>query len=141
MGAPDFVVYRLVTLLFGARAVEVPLVSFRIDLKGMARAITPRTKLVFVSTPSNPTGTATGEAELLAFVRALPETVICVVDEAYTHYDDRAPDIRPLIRRGARSSACALSRRSSGWPRCGWATATRARRWRRSSTGSASPST
>jgi histidinol-phosphate aminotransferase len=66
----------------------------------MARAITPRTKLVFVSTPSNPTGTSTGEEELHAFVRALPETVICVVDEAYTHYDERAPDIRPLIREG-----------------------------------------
>ena len=100
MGAPDFVVYRLVTLLFGATAVEVPLVSFRIDLKGMARAVTPRTKLVFVSTPSNPTGTATAEADLFEFVRALPETAICVVDEAYTHYDERAPDIRPLIREG-----------------------------------------
>jgi histidinol-phosphate aminotransferase len=100
MGAPDFVVYRLVTLLFGATAVEVPLVNFKIDLAGMARAVTPRTRIVFVSTPSNPTGTATGEAELNTFVRALPDGVICVVDEAYSHYDDRAPDIRPLIREG-----------------------------------------
>jgi len=100
MGAPDFVVYRLVTLLFGATAVEVPLVGHRIDLKGMARAITARTRLVFVSTPSNPTGTATAEVELFDFVRSLPEKVICVVDEAYTHYDDRAPDIRTLIREG-----------------------------------------
>jgi histidinol-phosphate aminotransferase len=100
MGAPDFVVYRLVTLLFGARAVEVPLVDFRIDLKGMARAITAKTKLVFISTPSNPTGTATGEEELFSFVRALPATVVCIVDEAYTDYAERAPDIRPLIREG-----------------------------------------
>jgi histidinol-phosphate aminotransferase len=100
MGAPDFVVYRLVTLLFGASAVEVPLVDHRIDLKGMARAITPRTRLVFVSTPSNPTGTATGEAELFEFVRCLPETVVCAVDEAYTDYAERPPDIRALIREG-----------------------------------------
>ena len=100
MGAPDFVVYRLVTLLFGAKAVEVPLVDFRIDIKGMARAITPKTKLVFVSNPSNPTGTATGEAELFSFVRALPGSVICVVDEAYTDYAEHAPDIRPLISEG-----------------------------------------
>ena len=62
MGKPEFVVYRLVTLLFGAQAVEVPLVKFRNDLQGLARAVTARTKLVVVSTPNNPTGTAnTGE--------------------------------------------------------------------------------
>jgi histidinol-phosphate aminotransferase len=100
MGAPDFIVYRLVTLLFGARPVEVPLVSFRIDLKGLAHAVTPRTKLVLLSTPNNPTGTAIAEPELLGFIRSLPETAICVVDEAYTDYAERAPDIRPLIREG-----------------------------------------
>jgi len=100
MGAPDFVVYRLVTLLFGSRAVEVPLVRFRIDLEGMARAVTAKTKIVFVSTPSNPTGTSTPEAELHAFVRALPGTVVCVVDEAYADYAERAADIRPLVREG-----------------------------------------
>ena len=79
MGAPDFVVYRLVTLLFGATAVEVPLASFRIDLAAMARAITPRTKLVFVLHPhfSNPTGTADrrGRAPRRSSAR-LPETAV-----------------------------------------------------------------
>ena len=42
MGVPDFIVYRLVTLLFGAMPVEVPLVNFRNDLKGLARAVTAR---------------------------------------------------------------------------------------------------
>jgi len=100
MGVPDFIVYRLVTLLFGARPVEVPLVNFRNDLKALARAVTPRTRLLFISTPNNPTGTAVAEDELLAFIRSLPESVICVVDEAYTHYAEGAPDIRPLIAEG-----------------------------------------
>jgi histidinol-phosphate aminotransferase len=100
MGVPDFIVYRLVTLLFGATPVEVPLVNFRNDLKGLARAVTARTRLVFVSTPNNPTGTAITEGELLAFIRALPPAVICVVDEAYTHYAEKPPDIRPLIAEG-----------------------------------------
>jgi histidinol-phosphate aminotransferase len=56
MGAPAFVVYKLVTLLFAARAVEVPLVRHGHDLKAMAAAITPKTKLVFVASPNNPTG-------------------------------------------------------------------------------------
>jgi histidinol-phosphate aminotransferase len=100
MGAPAFVVYKLVTLLFGAKAVEVPLADFRHDLKAMARAVTSRTKLVFVASPNNPTGTANTEAELLAFARGLPEHVVLVYDEAYAEFQDNPPDLRPLIREG-----------------------------------------
>ncbi len=100
MGAPAFVVYKLVTLLFGAKAVEVPLVNWRHDLAKIAAAITPRTKLVYVCTPNNPTGTANTEAELIAFVRGLPDHVIAVVDEAYAEFVERAPDLRPLIAEG-----------------------------------------
>ncbi|MEY2879959.1 MAG: hypothetical protein RLZZ15_2339, partial [Verrucomicrobiota bacterium] len=100
MGAPAFVVYKLVTLLFGAKAVEVPLVNWRHDLGKIAAAITPRTKLVYVCTPNNPTGTANAEAELLAFVRALPPHVVAVIDEAYAEFVAGAPDLRPLIAEG-----------------------------------------
>jgi len=100
MGLPEFVVYKLVALLFGARAVEVPLVNFKNDLGALARAVTPRTKLVIVATPNNPTGTANSAAELIAFLRDLPASVICVVDEAYGDFADAPPDIRPLIAEG-----------------------------------------
>jgi histidinol-phosphate aminotransferase len=100
IGAPAFVVYKLVTLLFGARVVEIPLREWRHDLPAMAAAVTPRTKLVFVCSPNNPTGTANSEAELLAFARALPEHVILVVDEAYAEYLENQPDLRPLIDEG-----------------------------------------
>lgn len=100
MGTPAFVVYRLVTLLFGARAVEVPLREWRHDLPRMAAAITPRTKLVFVCSPNNPTGVAHSETELRDFVRAVPDHVIVVVDEAYADYLESAPDLRPLMREG-----------------------------------------
>ena len=100
MGAPAFVVYKLVTLLFGAKAVEVPLRDWTHDLAAISAAITPRTKLVYVCSPNNPTGTANSEAELLAFAQALPEHVIGVFDEAYAEFLDKAPDLRPLIRAG-----------------------------------------
>lgn len=100
MGTPAFVVYKLVTLLFGATPVEVPLVNHRHDLARIAAAITPKTKLVFVCSPNNPTGTANTEAELLAFARALPEHVVAVFDEAYAEYVTNAPDLRPLVREG-----------------------------------------
>ncbi len=100
MGNPAFVVYKLVTLLFGARAVEVPLRSWRHDLPAMAAAVTPRTKLVCVCSPNNPTGTANTAGELTAFVRRLPEHVVVVVDEAYVEYVESPPDLKPLIRDG-----------------------------------------
>ena len=100
MATPAFVVYKLVTLLFGAQAVELPLRNWRHDLAAMREAITPRTKLVFVCTPNNPTGTANTEAELGAFVRSLPDHVVAVIDEAYADYEARAPDLRPLIAEG-----------------------------------------
>lgn len=100
MGTPAFVVYKLATLLLGAKPVEVPLVNHRHDLAAIAAAITPRTKLIFVCSPNNPTGTANTEAELLAFARALPEHVVAVFDEAYAEFVERAPDLRVLLSEG-----------------------------------------
>jgi histidinol-phosphate aminotransferase len=80
--------------------VEVPLVNHRHDLAALARAITPKTRLVFVASPNNPTGTANTADELLAFARGLPGHVIGVFDEAYAEYQENAPDLRPLIREG-----------------------------------------
>ena len=100
MATPAFVVYKLVTLLFGAKAVEVPLRNWRHDLAAMAAAITPRTKLVFVCSPNNPTGTASTEQELCEFVRSLPDHVVAVVDEAYSEFLETPPDLRSLIREG-----------------------------------------
>ncbi|MSU50615.1 MAG: histidinol-phosphate transaminase [Opitutus sp.] len=100
MGAPAFVVYKLVTLLFGAKPVEVPLRDWRHDLGAMAAAITSKTKLVCICTPNNPTGTANTEAELVDFVRSLPDHVVVVIDEAYSEFLVEPPDLRPLIREG-----------------------------------------
>ncbi|WP_404423960.1 histidinol-phosphate transaminase [Nibricoccus sp. IMCC34717] len=100
MGDPSFAVYKLVTLLFGATPVEVPLVNHRHDLQALRAAVTARTKVVFLPSPNNPTGTANTEAEIVAFVRSLPETVVFVFDEAYAEFIPNAPDLRPLIAEG-----------------------------------------
>ncbi|KXU37852.1 aspartate aminotransferase [Cephaloticoccus primus] len=103
MGDCAFVVYRLVTLLFGAKPVTVPMRLDRAhDLDAMAAAVTPRTRLVFVASPNNPTGAAHSPAELLDFARALPGHVVLCVDEAYAEYLDpaAAPDLRPLLAEG-----------------------------------------
>ena len=103
MGAQAFAVYKLVTLLFGAKPVEVPMPGYTHDLGAMLRAITPRTRLIYLASPNNPTGTINGAAEILAFARALPPHVVLVFDEAYAEFveaDGDAPDIRPLIAEG-----------------------------------------
>jgi histidinol-phosphate aminotransferase len=100
MGVHGFVVYKLVTLLMGAKPVEVAMPGFRHDLAAMRAAVTPRTRVVFLASPNNPTGTAHTEAELVAFANGLPEDVLCVFDQAYAEYQEQAPDLRPLIARG-----------------------------------------
>ena len=100
MATPAFVVYKLVTLLFGAKPVEVPLRDWTHDLSAMAAAVTSRTKLVCVCSPNNPTGTANSGEELEAFIRAMPDHVVVVIDEAYAEYLENPPDLKPLIREG-----------------------------------------
>ncbi len=100
MGKSAFIVYKLVTLLFEAVPVEVPLAGHRHDLRAMADRITDKTRMVFLPSPNNPTGTANEESEILAFARDLPPHVVFVFDEAYAEYLDSPPDLRPLIEEG-----------------------------------------
>lgn len=86
MAAPSFIVYPLVTKVHGGVSVEVPLKNLTHDLEAMAAALTPRTKLVFVCNPNNPTGTIVPSGELKEFIEAVPEDVCICVDEAYHEF-------------------------------------------------------
>jgi histidinol-phosphate aminotransferase len=81
-----FAVYPLATRARGAMGVEVPARDFGHDLARMRAAITPRTRIVFVANPNNPTGTFVAAAELLAFIASVPPEVLVVLDEAYNEY-------------------------------------------------------
>lgn len=100
MGVHGFAIFKLVTLLMGAKAVEVPMPGFAHDLAAMRAAVTSRTRVIFLASPNNPTGTAHTEAELVGFARSLPEDVLFVADQAYTEFEDESPDLRPLIAAG-----------------------------------------
>jgi histidinol-phosphate aminotransferase len=89
----SFEAYPYLTQLANATAVEVPLTAeHRHDLPAMAAAITDRTRLIFVCTPNNPTGTAVGTGELTTFLDRVPRDCLVVLDEAYTQYV-RDPDV------------------------------------------------
>jgi len=85
---PSFPSFVRDTRVRGAVPVFVPLDEGRVDLRALVEAVTPRTKLVFVATPNNPTGTALAPAELEALVWELPAHVLPVVDEAYLDFMD-----------------------------------------------------
>jgi histidinol-phosphate aminotransferase len=100
-GWPSFVSYVLDPLKLGAAPVRVPLRAERYDLDGLLDAITPRTKLVFVATPNNPTGTMTTRAELDAYLANVPSHVLTVIDQAYFEYIDD-PDYPDAIEEYAK---------------------------------------
>jgi histidinol-phosphate aminotransferase len=86
MGDAAFIVFHIVPQLCEAERIVVPLKDFANDLEEMAERITPRTKMVFLANPNNPTGTAVDEKRLGAFLASVPDRVTVVLDEAYAHY-------------------------------------------------------
>ncbi|MEV4311270.1 histidinol-phosphate transaminase [Actinocrispum sp. NPDC049592] len=97
----SFEAYPIVTQVVGAQQIRVPLTEHHaLDLDEMAAAVTPATKLIFVCTPNNPTGTLIRKAELTRFLDAVPENVLVVLDEAYWEFvdDEDAPDGLQITR-------------------------------------------
>lgn len=86
MAVPSFVVYALTAAAQGARAIQVPLKDMRHDLDAMADAITPKTKIIFIANPNNPTGTINTALELDRMMSRVPDGVLVVLDEAYYEY-------------------------------------------------------
>ena len=84
-GWPSFPTYVTDARKEGAVPVLVPLrADGAMDLDAMAAAITPRTRLIWVCSPNNPTGASVGRQELDAFLDAVPAEVLVVLDEAYS---------------------------------------------------------
>jgi histidinol-phosphate aminotransferase len=81
-------IYRQASVVMDADLVTVPLRDFRHDLEAMAKAVTPRTKLIWVCSPNNPTGTIVYRRETQAFLDALPSGVAVVFDQAYREFVD-----------------------------------------------------
>jgi histidinol-phosphate aminotransferase len=87
-GWPSFPSYVLDPLKLSAVPVRVPLRDDRYDLRAILEAITPRTKLVFVAAPNNPTGTTSTRVELDEYFARVPPHVLTVIDQAYLEYVD-----------------------------------------------------
>ncbi len=94
-----FAIYEIVGKLFGAGIIETPARDYGHDLDAMRRAITDRTRLVFVANPNNPTGTSVAAGKLRHFVEGVPSHVLVVLDEAYQEFLSDSLDSPRLIER------------------------------------------
>jgi len=82
-----FAVYPLATQAIGATGISVTAVDYGHDLNAIRlTAVAEGAKLIFIANPNNPTGTFLSGDELLAFLRALPDNILVVLDEAYNEY-------------------------------------------------------
>jgi histidinol-phosphate aminotransferase len=97
-----FVIYRLVASVFQAETIRVPSKHFTHDLEAMLEAITPKTRIVYISNPNNPTGTLVDPAAVDRFMARVPEHVVVVLDEAYIELlpENKQPDTLHYVRQG-----------------------------------------
>jgi histidinol-phosphate aminotransferase len=81
-----FLVYPIATLGTGAKPVAAPETNFTADVDAILARVTPRTRVVFLANPNNPTGTYVPFDEVKRLHRSLPPHVLLVVDAAYAEY-------------------------------------------------------
>lgn len=99
--SPSFSMYRHYANVQGARVIEVPTFAeqdFSIDVDALLVACLPETRLVFVCSPNNPTGSMLAESDLERLLQARRRTSAVVVDEAYIEFA-RAPSVTALLDR------------------------------------------
>jgi histidinol-phosphate aminotransferase len=93
-----FIAYKIIATLFGAKTIEAPSPDYRHNLDAMVDAITPKTRLILVANPNNPTGTLATQAEIDQFMARVPESVVVVFDEAYYEFLEHPPDSLQYVR-------------------------------------------
>jgi len=105
MADHTFVIYKMEVTAAHGKAVLVPLANWTHDLEAMAQAITPRTRLLFLCNPNNPTGTMVSAEAVHRLMARVPEEVIVVLDEAYIEYvrDPQFPDALAYVKDGRRA--------------------------------------
>ena len=98
----SFVLYYLFCQSVGAKMITVPLNNYTFDLSAMAGAIGPRTRLILLANPNNPTGTMVGKEDVRRFMDKAPEDALVVFDEAYFEYvrDASYPDSFEYLTEG-----------------------------------------
>jgi histidinol-phosphate aminotransferase len=101
----SYALYEAASQVMGARLRRVPLKEYRFDIPAIITASGPRTKIIWLCSPNNPTGTVITADELTTLVEGVPPTTAIVVDQAYREFvvDDDYGDPRYLLAAGHRN--------------------------------------
>ncbi|MAU16240.1 MAG: histidinol phosphate aminotransferase [Muricauda sp.] len=87
---PCFLPYSVFSRWYGADQVDVPLLApnYDLDVEGILNAINERTKIIFLTSPNNPTGTYIPKSVMDDFIARIPRNIVVVFDEVYRHFTD-----------------------------------------------------
>ena len=101
-GDPSFVRYESAAILNEAPCIKINLKNWVHDVRAIAEAITPKTRLIYIANPNNPTGTIITHQELAGLLGSVPKRAIVVMDEAYYEYVENpdAPRTLDLVKEG-----------------------------------------
>src|ERR1041385_1934932 len=97
-----FAISPIVAHLFSASLITVPARNYGHDLPAMLRALTPKSKVLFVANPNNPTGTLASRGDVAQLVAEIPDELLLVMDEAYLDFLEEPVDLLPLVRDGSK---------------------------------------
>jgi histidinol-phosphate aminotransferase len=124
-GPQAFFKYRIACQIMGVQPVMIPMPNYNYDVDAIIKAITPKTRLVFIANPNNPTGTYLPKAQVDRLIGALPPRALLVLDEAYFEFADKPdyPNGLDYVRQGKRVVATRTFSKAYGLAglRCGYA--------------------
>ncbi len=100
MATPSFLIYEIASKISGATIKMVPLKNFRYDLDGIKRAVTRKTKIIFIGNPDNPAGTYLTQKQVENLLKNIRPNILVFIDEAYFEFVDEKdyPDTIRLIK-------------------------------------------
>ncbi len=95
---PCFLPYSVFSRWYGARLVDIPLKDpdYALEMEGILNAITEKTKIIFLTSPNNPTGTYIPKSTIEEFLERIPKNIVIVFDEVYRHFADAADYVTAL---------------------------------------------
>lgn len=119
-----FIKYELAARSHGARPVRATEKAFTADVDALLAAVTPRTRVLFLANPNNPTGTCLPDAEVRRLRSGLPDHVLLVIDAAYAEFVERSDydDGLALAKETCNTIALRTFSKIHGLAglRCGW---------------------
>ncbi len=94
---PTFVEYKIIGMSFNKKLVELPLKEFSYDIESLLNSINEKTRIIFLNTPNNPTGTIIKKGDIERVISAKGKDTLVVVDEAYYEYAIAEDDYEELL--------------------------------------------